>query len=215
MKYVSFENLDFLEIFKFYYPLTHSIYWAPYPWYFDPPTHGILTTLTMVYWPPYPWYIDPLTHGISTPPTMVYWPPYPWYIDPPTHGILTPLPMVYRPPIHGILTPLPIDIRPPTHDILASLPISWLEMGGSKCHGGSIYHTGEGSVFNKGAQYTLDENWPRGQFTMGFKIPYDTGSIWDPRFQRQHNAIVVSEPSKTNTSTCQIKIIWLAFLNSI
>jgi hypothetical protein len=28
-------------------------YRLPYPWYFDPPTHGILT--------PYPWYINPLS----------------------------------------------------------------------------------------------------------------------------------------------------------
>ena len=34
-----------------------------------------------------------------------------------------------------------------------------------------------GSVFNKGVQYTMDENGPRGQYTMGFKIPYDTGTI--------------------------------------
>ena len=60
---------------------------------------------------------------------MVFWPPYPWYIDPPTHGILNPLPMVYRPPLHMIFWP-PY--------------IFWLEMvgGGSKYHGGSIYHTG-------------------------------------------------------------------------
>ena len=32
-----------------------------------------------------------------------------------------------------------------------------------------------GSVFNKGFQYTMDVNRPRVQFTMGFKIPYDTG----------------------------------------
>jgi hypothetical protein len=31
-----------------------------------------------------------------------------------------------------------------------------------------------GSVFNKGFQYTMDVNRPRVQFTMGFKIPYDT-----------------------------------------
>ena len=43
---------------------------------YRPPTHGILTPLTMVYRPPYPWYIDP---------------PNPWYIDPPTHGISNPL----------------------------------------------------------------------------------------------------------------------------
>ena len=29
--------------------------------------HGILTPLPMVYRPPYPWYIDPPTHGILTP----------------------------------------------------------------------------------------------------------------------------------------------------
>ena len=34
-----------------------------------------------------------------------------------------------------------------------------------------------GSVFNKGVQYTMDVNRPRVQFTMGFKIPYDTGSV--------------------------------------
>ena len=76
--------------------------------------------------------------------------PYRWYIDPSTHGILTPLPMVYRPPY-------PWYFDPPTHDILTSLPISCLEMGGSKYHGGSIYHTG-GAVFNQGVQYTMDEN---------------------------------------------------------
>ena len=42
------------------------VYRTHYPWYFDPPTHGILT--------PYPWHVDPLR--------MVYGPPYPWYIGP-------------------------------------------------------------------------------------------------------------------------------------
>jgi hypothetical protein len=75
--------------------------------------------------------------------SMVYWPPYPWYFDPPPNGISNPLSMVF----------------------------SWLEMRGSKYHGDSIFHTG-GSIFNKGGgQYTMDENWPRSQFTMGFKIP--------------------------------------------
>jgi hypothetical protein len=46
------------EILKFYCPPTHSIYWTPYPWYFDP--------LPMVYRPSYSWYIDPPTHGILT-----------------------------------------------------------------------------------------------------------------------------------------------------
>jgi hypothetical protein len=56
---------------------------------------------------------------------------------------------------------------------------SWLEMRGAKYHGDSIFHTG-GPIFNKGAgQYTMDENWPRSQFTMGFKIPY---SVWHRSF---------------------------------
>jgi hypothetical protein len=55
------------------------VYRTPYPWYIDPPAHGILI--------PYPWYFDPLP--------MVYRPSYPWYIEPLTHGILTPLPMVF------------------------------------------------------------------------------------------------------------------------
>jgi hypothetical protein len=38
-----------------------------YPWYFDPPTHGISTPLPIVFRTPYPWYIDPLTHGVSNP----------------------------------------------------------------------------------------------------------------------------------------------------
>ena len=81
----------------------------------------------------YPWYIYHHTHGI--------WPPingiltsYPWYIDP--------LSMVFWPPSQWY-------IEPPIHGILTPLPISWLEMRGSKYHGGSIFHTG-GSIFNKG-----------------------------------------------------------------
>ena len=56
----NFENLDFLEILKFYYPLSIiiNIYWTP--------------SLTMVYRPPNPWYFDPPAHGISTPLPMVY-----------------------------------------------------------------------------------------------------------------------------------------------
>jgi hypothetical protein len=110
------------------------IVWPPYPWYFDLPTHGILS--------PYTWYVDP--------PTMVCWPPlymvyctpyplyltsYPWYFNPPTHGILNPLPMVFWPPIHGILTP------PSTHCILTPYP--WYF--DPPTHGisrGSIYHEG-------------------------------------------------------------------------
>ena len=114
---------------------------TPYRWYINPPTHDISTPLPMVFWPPYPWYIDPLTHGILTPPIhgiltplpMVYWTPYPWYIDPHIHGISTPISMVFW---------------PPTHDILTSLHIFWLEMGGSKYHGGSIYHTGGVQIYH-------------------------------------------------------------------
>jgi hypothetical protein len=60
-------------------------------------------------------------------------------------------------------------------DLLAYLLIRNGGGGVSKYHGGSIYHTGRGAVFNKGVQYMMDENWHWGQFTMGFKIPYDTG----------------------------------------
>ena len=44
-----FENSDFLEISKFYYPLPIiiNIYWTP--------------SLPMVFWPPCPWNIDPRT----------------------------------------------------------------------------------------------------------------------------------------------------------
>jgi hypothetical protein len=92
---------------------------------------------------------------------MVYWTPYPWYIDP---------------PIHDILTPLPIEYRPPTHDILTSLHIFFIINGGFKIPWGFNLPYRGGSVFNKGVQYTMDVNRPRVQFTMGFKIPYDTGS---------------------------------------
>ena len=63
------------------------VYRPPYPWYIDPPNHGIST--------PYPWHIDPPSHGIST--------PNPWYFDPPAHAISTPLPMVYKTLSYGIM----------------------------------------------------------------------------------------------------------------
>jgi hypothetical protein len=59
--------------------------------------------LPMVYRPPYPWYFDPPIHGILTPLPMVYRPPYPWYFDPPAHGISTLLPMVYQTLSYGIM----------------------------------------------------------------------------------------------------------------
>ena len=146
---------------KFYEPLpiVYMVFWPPYPWYIDSPTHGISTLLPMVhvYRPPYPWHIDPPTHGISTPLTMIY--------QPPTHGILTLLPMVYRPHNHGILTPYPWYIEPPTHGISTPpthgistpLPmvfwppsIFWLEMRGVKIPWGfNLPYRGR-SVFNKG-----------------------------------------------------------------
>jgi hypothetical protein len=64
MKYVSFEILwkfcNFLKSWNFITPLPIiiNIYWTP--------------SLPMVFWPPYPWYIDPPTHGILTPLPMVY-----------------------------------------------------------------------------------------------------------------------------------------------
>ena len=35
-----------------------------------------------------------------------------------------------------------------------------------------------GLVFNKGIQYTMDENLPLGQYTMGFQISYVTGGYY-------------------------------------
>ena len=35
----------------------------PYPWYIDPPIHGILTPLPMEYRPPYLWYYELLSFG--------------------------------------------------------------------------------------------------------------------------------------------------------
>jgi hypothetical protein len=31
-----------------------TVFWPPYPWYIEPPTHGILTPLSMVFLPPPP-----------------------------------------------------------------------------------------------------------------------------------------------------------------
>jgi len=53
---------------------------------------------------------------------------------------------LYFEPHHGKLNPPPIYVK----------------------RGGSIYH-------GWGVQNTMDENRPQGQYTMGFKIPYDTG----------------------------------------
>jgi hypothetical protein len=45
---------------KYIEPLIHVIF-NPYPWYIDPPTHGILIPPTHGISNPYPWYIDPLS----------------------------------------------------------------------------------------------------------------------------------------------------------
>ena len=137
------------------------VFWPPYPWYIDPPTHGILT--------PYPWYIDPPTHGILTPLPMVYRPPYPWYFDPPTHGILNPLPMVFWPPYPWYIDPLSMVFWPP-HLIEYRPPYTWyfdlpayllIRNGGFKIPWGFNLPYRGGSVFNKGVQYTMDVNRPR------------------------------------------------------
>ena len=134
---------------------------------FWPPTDGISTPLPMEYRPPYPWYIDPSTHGILTPLSMVYRPPYPWYIDPPTHGISTPQPMVFWPPYLWYIKPSLMVLWTP--------PSLLIEM-----RGGSIYHEGVQNTMTKIYPWVKISyvNWPRGQFTMGFKIPYDTGTTY-------------------------------------
>jgi hypothetical protein len=86
--FLIFKFWNFLKLLNFKFLLENfdplpMVYRPPYPWYFDPPIHGILTPLPMVYWPPYPWYIDPPTHGILTPLPMENRTPYPWYFDPP------------------------------------------------------------------------------------------------------------------------------------
>ena len=136
---------------------------TPYPWYIEPAIPGISSPLFMVFRlppPPCLWYFDPPppmvyrtpTHGILSLLSMVYQTTYAWYIESPTHGISNPLPMVYR-------TLYPWCIEPLTHGTSypLSITISWLEMRGFKIPWGD-------SFFNKGVQYT-----------MGFKITYDTG----------------------------------------
>ena len=63
----------------------------------------------MVYQTSYPWYIEPPGHGI-------YWTPYAWYIEPPTHGSLPPthdiansLPMEHTTPCYGVMNPLLLE----------------------------------------------------------------------------------------------------------
>jgi hypothetical protein len=172
MKFLSFEILYIffnLQIFKFFETWTLNYFlenFDPLPMVYRPPTDGIST---------------PPTHGILTSLPMEYRPHYPWYIDPPTYGILTPLPMVYWTPYHVPMVPF---ISTPLSMVFWS-PYTWYfdlpayllirNLGGQNTLGVQFTIQG-GSVFNKGVQYTMDVNWPRVQFTMGFKIPYDTGS---------------------------------------
>jgi hypothetical protein len=86
-------------------------------------------------------------------PFSKFWPHCPWNIDPPTYGIMN----------YSLL----VEMR-----------------------GGSIYHEGVQNTMTKNWPWghntiwkiepsvkILYVNWPRGQFTMGFKIPYDTATI--------------------------------------
>jgi hypothetical protein len=56
--YIFFLIFKFSNFLKLLNPLP-MVYRPPYPWYIDPPTHGILNPLPMIYRPPYPWYFDP------------------------------------------------------------------------------------------------------------------------------------------------------------
>jgi hypothetical protein len=69
---------------------------------------------------------------------------------------------------YGILTPL--------------FMVFWLSAyllirneGSQNTMGVQFTTQGGGSVFNKVGQYTMNENWPRDQYTMGVGILYDTG----------------------------------------
>ena len=80
---------------------------------------------------------------------MVYWSTYPWYFDPPTHGITNPLLRYYE--------PLSFGRNEGGQFAMRGFKIQWW-----KIDPGWKYHM----VF-----------WPRGQYTMGVKIPYDT-RVW-------------------------------------
>jgi len=102
-----------------------------------------------------------ISHGISNPLTMIFWIQYPWYIKPPSHGILTLLPMVCQ-------TPFPWYFERPTHGISNALwyiePLAF------------ILIRNEGVQNTMRVQFTMSEMWPRCQYTIGFKIPYGTGT---------------------------------------
>lgn len=122
-------------------------------------------------------------HGISNPLPMVYRNPYPWYLETPNHGISNPLFMVYQTPISMVCqTPYPWYIEHHTHDILT--PSLWYIESPTylMIRNEWVQNTTRVQftiqlrfIFNKGVQYTMNENWPLGQYSMGFKISYDTG----------------------------------------
>jgi hypothetical protein len=158
------------------------VFWPPYPWYIDSPTHGNLTPLSMVFIPrthgiftPYSWYFYPPTHGISKPLSMAFCPrypwyfaPYPWYIDSPTHGILH-----FDPPIHGIPTSLPMVYQNLSYGIMN--PSLLVEMRGVNLPWGGSKYNDEKTTSQSIYHY---QNWPWEQYTMGVKIPYDTGTVY-------------------------------------
>ena len=89
-------------------------YRTPFPWYIDPPIHGISNppntdSLT----PTNPWYLEPLP--------MVKWSPYPWNIEPLIHGISNPIPMVFSPPTHGTSNTLQMVYWTPSFGIMDSI----------------------------------------------------------------------------------------------
>ena len=149
----------------------------------------------MEYWPPpmiyqthYLWYFEPLPMIFLLLPIECQtlfcrklWVKCNCYgIFTPSHGILNPIPMEYQTPSFlkllvkyrcwGILTPSYGILTPPS-------TISCLEMRGFKIPQGITLPYRGGHFFNKGVQYTMDENWLKGQYTMSFKIPYDTGTL--------------------------------------
>jgi hypothetical protein len=87
------------------------VHWTPYPWYFEPPTHGISK--------PYPWDIEPPIHAILI--------PYPWNIEPLIHGISNAIPMAFSPASHGTSISLNIGILYPLsiNGISNTLPMEY------------------------------------------------------------------------------------------
>jgi hypothetical protein len=63
MKFLNFEILYIFFNFQIlYFDPPTMVYRPPYPWYFDPPAHGILTPLPMVY-QTLLWYYELLSFG--------------------------------------------------------------------------------------------------------------------------------------------------------